>query len=332
MNISVVIPAYNSEDTLKIVLKAILKELVENDQVIVADDRSSDSTAEIAGETDCVDYVLSNRSSGAAGTRNAGAALARNQWIVFMDSDAVPPEGWRKILEEKMQADCQGIQGVYGKNSPGTGAATYYKNYYYHYTFTKRIRSQFINGCATYFFAVRSSVFKELHGFNENFSGASVEDAEFASRLVRSGGRILLVPELEIYHLKQYSFREFIQYEWMIMTAKARLLMNKDGGGRKGHSVSMAKPAEMIHVLISGVLVWLIPAGLLCWILGNSVGLAAAAAGFLFVASSHCSFWASMVKDGGVRGLKASALTFPDLMLMIPAVLFSAARVILKPS
>ena len=248
MNISVVIPVYNSESTLDIVLKAILSELMDGDQLIVADDRSDDDTAKIAKETDAVEYLLSNRSPGAAGARNMGASLARNEWILFIDSDAVPPMGWRKLLEEKMSLEYQGIQAVYGKDAPGSGASTYYKNYYYYYTFVKRINSTCVQGCATYFFAVRKSIFNELGGFDEKISGASIEDAEFAARLTSAGSRILLVPELKIYHLKQYSFAEFLRYEWMIMTAKALLLIRSKKSNQKVFSVSMAKPMEMLVV------------------------------------------------------------------------------------
>jgi hypothetical protein len=180
-----------------------------------------------------------------------------------------------------------------------------------------------VQGCATYFFAVRTSIFNELGGFDEKISGASIEDAEFAARLTSSQGRILLVPELRIYHLKQYSFTEFLRYEWMIMTAKALLLIRNKRSDRKISSISMAKPMEMSVILLSGILIWLIPAGLLLWGLGNPSGLAVAGAGFLFVSLSHGFFWAAMVKDGHIRGLKAALVTFPDLMLLVPAILFS---------
>lgn len=330
MNISVVIPVHNAEDTLLRVLKSILPELLDGDQLIVADDRSDDGSAIIAKEIERVEYVFSNHSTGAAGTRNAGASLALNEWILFVDSDAIPPEGWRKLFEDKMSLGYQGIQAVYGKTAPGNDASTFYKNYYYYYTFTRRIRSESVRGCATYFFAVKRVLFNELGGFDESFSGASVEDAEFAARLISHGGKILLVPEIQIYHLKQYSFTEFLRYEWMMMRTKTCLLLRNMKDQSRVPSVSMAKPMEMLGVLLSGILIWFIPAGFLLYSLGEPLGLVAAGAGILSVVVSHGFFWAAMLKDGGLRGLKAAAVTFPDLMLLLPAILFSFYQVLIK--
>ncbi len=330
LNISVVIPVHNAQNTLLNVLKAILPEMLDGDQLIVADDRSDDNSAMIANEIERVEYLFSDHSPGAAGTRNAGAFSAENAWILFVDSDAVPPEGWRKLLEDKMSQGYHGIQAIYGKDAPGNGALTFYKNYYYHYTFTRRIRSECVQGCATYFFAVQRALFNELGGFDENISGASVEDAEFAARLSSSGGRILLVPELQVFHLKQYSFTEFLRYEWMIMSAKVRLLVRDTKDQQKIRSVSMAKPMEMLVVLLSGIFVWSIPIGLVLYFLGKPFGLVAAGAGVLFVSAGHGFFWAAMLRDGGLRGLRATAVTFPDMMLLLPAILYSLYQVLLK--
>ncbi len=303
---------------------------MDEDQIIVADDRSDDDSALIANETERVEYVPSNHSTGAAGTRNAGASLASNEWILFIDSDAVPQKGWRKLLEDKMSLGYQGIQAIYGSDAPGNGAFTYYKNYYYHYTFTRRIRSESVEGCATYFFAVQRALFNDLGGFDEGISGASVEDAEFAARLIGSGSRILLVPEIQVYHLKQYSFVEFLRYEWMIMRAKVLLMIRNRKNQQKIQTVSMAQPKEMLVVLLSGILIWSIPIGLVLYILGKPFGLVAAGAGLLFVSVSHGFFWASMLRDGGVRGFRAAAVTFPDLMLLLPAILSSFCQALLK--
>lgn len=330
LNISVVIPVYNAQETLSRVLKSILPELLDGDQIIVADDRSDDDSAMIVNDIDRVEYVSSDHLSGAAGTRNAGASLAENEWILFVDSDAVPPEGWRKLLGDKMSLNYQGIQAIYGSDAPGNGAFTFYKNYYYHYTFAKRIRSECVQGCATFFFAVQRALFNDLGGFDEEMSGASVEDAEFAARLTGSGGRILLIPELQVYHLRQYSFTEFLRYEWMIMRAKVLLMIRNRKNQQKIQTVSMAQPKEMLVVLLSGILIWSIPIGLVLYILGKPFGLVAAGVGLLFVSVSHGFFWASMLRDGGVRGFRATAVTFPDLMLLLPAILSSFCQVLLK--
>jgi len=319
LNVSVIIPAHNAADTLTVVLDAVLPELHEGDQIIVADDRSEDATGSVVrtrGED--VEYVRSHNSPGAAGTRNAGAAFAQNEWLLFLDSDAVPEKGWRCILDSMVRPDIHGIQGIYDSKAPGRNAATFYKNYYYHYTFTRRIRNSEIMGCATFFFAVRKDMFERTGGFDESFSGATVEDAEFASRLIGAGGRIILVPELLVHHLREYSFRELMGYEWKMMRAKMGLISRRGSGKAGSLTVSMARPSEMKAVLASSLFIWLLPTGLLLLLLGMEAGAWIALASAAAVLSLQLAFWLSMIAEGGWKGVKAVLISIPDLLMLVP--------------
>ena len=329
MNISVIIPVHNAMDTIGAVLDAVVPELHDDDQLIVADDRSTDGTESLIGAEPKVEYTKSDNPPGAAGTRNAGAARAVNQWLLFIDSDAVPAKGWRSVLENAVRRDIHGIQGIYGEKAPGSSASTFYKNYYYHYTFTRRIRGPEISGCATFFFAVRRDMFDRIGGFDENFAGATVEDAEFASRLVGAGGRILLVPDLRVHHLREYSFLELMGYEWRMMTAKMALLAGKAPGKPGSLTVSMARPSEMVPLLASSFLLWLVPAGLFLLLLGSDIGIWMAAVPAVLASFLQMPFWFSMISEGGWRGARAALITIPDLMMLMPAVVSSTLRALL---
>ena len=253
-SISVIIPVHNSEKTLKAVLEPLRDELRIGDELIVVDDRSEDKSREIASRFGAV-VISSSDSPGAAGARNTGALTAAGEWVLFIDSDAVAPTGWREKLQQRIDQGSQAVQATYSPVAAGSHAATFYKNFYYYYTFTRRIGSDYITGCGTFFFAVKRSVFQKLEGFDDRIPGATVEDADFAARLVGAGGNILMAPEIEVYHLREYTFPELIGYEWNMMKSKVLYILRR-GSGHAVPSVSMATPLEMLPVLSGAVSVW----------------------------------------------------------------------------
>ena len=317
--ITVVVPVHNGEKTLEAVLEPLRKELFSGDELVVVDDRSDDRSGEIAARFGAL-VVSSSGSPGAAGARNTGALAAAGEWVLFVDSDAVAPPRWREMLQQRIERGSGAVQATYSPVAAGKHAATFYKNFYYYYTFTRRIRSDYITGCGTFFFAVARSLFLELKGFDDRIPGATVEDADFAARLVGAGGKILMAPEIEVYHLREYTFSELMGYEWNMMRSKILYLLRRS----RDHavpSVSMATPVEMLPVLAGAVSVWLIPAGFVAYAAGSLWGIWLAAVGLLILTAGHAGFWFASVRKAGMRGFIASLMTLPDLILIVPAVL-----------
>ncbi|MCQ4088804.1 glycosyltransferase family 2 protein [Saccharibacillus sp. JS10] len=87
--ISVIIPAYNREQTLKYCLDSVIRQTYTNIEVIVVDDASTDHTAyEINAYLDPrVRSIQLSTNSGAQAARNAGIQNAKGEWIAFQDSD-----------------------------------------------------------------------------------------------------------------------------------------------------------------------------------------------------------------------------------------------------
>ena len=86
--ISFVVPAYNEESYLPSTLEAIhasARALGEPYEIVVADDASTDSTADVAREMGARVVRVEYRQI--AATRNAGARAARGELLVFVDAD-----------------------------------------------------------------------------------------------------------------------------------------------------------------------------------------------------------------------------------------------------
>jgi glycosyltransferase involved in cell wall biosynthesis len=96
--VSVVIPAYNAEQTVGRALDSVLHQTFENFEIIVVDDGSQDATAAMAGSTgDTRVLVASVANGGVARARNLGIERATGDLIAFLDSDDV----WRPTKLER---------------------------------------------------------------------------------------------------------------------------------------------------------------------------------------------------------------------------------------
>lgn len=87
--ISVCIPAYNCSRYVKQTLESVLRQSLQDFEIIVYDDASTDDTARIvAAMADRrVRYFRNPRNVGVAATRNNCLALARGRYIAWLDAD-----------------------------------------------------------------------------------------------------------------------------------------------------------------------------------------------------------------------------------------------------
>jgi len=97
MIFSIIIPTYNEEEYLPILLESIKNQDFNDYEVIVADANSEDKTREIAKEYGC---VVVDGGLPAVG-RNNGAKVAKGNYLLFLDSDLKLTEDYlRNVLYE----------------------------------------------------------------------------------------------------------------------------------------------------------------------------------------------------------------------------------------
>lgn len=111
--ISVILPAYNAEETVAVALRSLLCQTWKNLEIIVVDDCSRDATRDIveafAAEDQRVKLIQHSRNQGAYGARNTGLEHARGDFITIHDSD-----DWShpEKLERQIEALLQGREYV----------------------------------------------------------------------------------------------------------------------------------------------------------------------------------------------------------------------------
>lgn len=87
--ISVIIPAYNVEKTIKRTIDSVLKQTFSDWEIIIINDGSTDSTVEIISQISStkLSFISCSNTGLPAATRNRGLELANGEYIAFLDAD-----------------------------------------------------------------------------------------------------------------------------------------------------------------------------------------------------------------------------------------------------
>jgi glycosyltransferase involved in cell wall biosynthesis len=95
--VTVIIPTFNRVDVLPRSIRSVLKQTFQDIELIVIDDGSTDSTADlIAGASDSIRYSRQDH-KGVSAARNTGIVASHGKLIAFLDSD----DEWRQDKLEK---------------------------------------------------------------------------------------------------------------------------------------------------------------------------------------------------------------------------------------
>lgn len=104
LTVSIVIPAYNEENHLRICLQAIARQTVRPLEVIVVDNNSNDATAAIARAFPFVRVVHEKR-RGVMYARDLGFTVARGDIIGRLDADSVVEPNWVETIQKLFSQD-----------------------------------------------------------------------------------------------------------------------------------------------------------------------------------------------------------------------------------
>lgn len=166
--ISVVIPAYNEARALPLTLDALSKQ-TGCYEVIVADGGSTDGTVAIAAGR----ARLVSAPKGRASQMNAGAAVARGDWLLFLHADTcLPPRAIACIQELPDSVQAGGFRHAFTGRSLPLRLTSWLDNY-------RCRKTGVIYGDQALF--VRARLFRALGGF----PSVLMEDVAFGETLLR---------------------------------------------------------------------------------------------------------------------------------------------------
>lgn len=220
MKFSVIVPAYNSEDTLADLLHSLYSQRFKDFEVIVVDDCSRDNTPHIV-ESFPYRLIRMPKNKGPACCRNIGADHAQGEILVFTDSDCVVAPDWIEAIHSTFsQQDVAAIMGrvilspssiqgdsISALGFPAGGAIGFEKIW--------RVDSGgFTDSLSSCNCAVNKVVFDEIGGFDASFPYAGGEDSLFAYHLTRFNYQIKYCPNVVVCHKARDSLKGFLTWQF----------------------------------------------------------------------------------------------------------------------
>ena len=228
--ISIVIPTYNAEKYMPALLDSIFHNKVDDMEVVIVDDCSTDDTVRIC-KSFPVRVIKMEENSGPAKARNIGVEAAKGDIIYFLDSDVIVLDGAikevRDYFDQNPSAKC--VIGICSTEPLNKGFVSKYMamfEYIHLIGQENKAVSVFAPRCG----AIKKDFFLEIGSYDENYKGADVEDFELARRINRQAN-IILNPKIMVKHqfadfrqaLKIYSRRTVM---WVHLFLKEKQLDN----------------------------------------------------------------------------------------------------------
>lgn len=196
-SVSVVVCAYNAEDTMRECCEGLAALDYPDYEVIIVDDGSTDDTRAIAEQY--AFRVISTPNRGLSNARNIGLAAARGAIVAYIDSDAYPDPRWLQYLAVPFAHSEYGAVG--GPNlTPENDAAVAQcvgraPGGPTHVLITDS-EAEHIPGCNM---AFRKHILEELGGFDPQFRIAG-DDVDVCWRLRDAGWILGFSPAAVVWH------------------------------------------------------------------------------------------------------------------------------------
>jgi glycosyltransferase involved in cell wall biosynthesis len=112
--LSFIVLSYNYEDYIQVTLRSILNQTIQDFEIVVVDDASSDRSCQLVRELNDprINLIVNERNLGGAGAYNVAIQAARGEWLVNLDADdwIAPEKSIRqlKIADQNPQLDIIG--------------------------------------------------------------------------------------------------------------------------------------------------------------------------------------------------------------------------------
>ena len=219
--ISIIIPTYNGEATLRKCLGSVLNQNFKDYEVVIVNNNSNDKTKNIILEFQRIDnrikYIFEPH-KGRGKARNAGIRESKGKIIVMTDSDCLVPKNWIKNIikpiisdkEDIVQGNEEDLIGNYWTKMQQKANCRFFSERVYN--------THYINHVDTKNFAIKKEVLEKVGFFDNTLK--NFEDFDLKVRLKKKGYKIYFFKSLKVKHHHRDNFlslvkRRFNQGYWI---------------------------------------------------------------------------------------------------------------------
>lgn len=229
MLISLIIPVYNRPQETEELLQSLSRQTRRDFEVVIVEDGSTpelssrDVVARYAGSFD-IRYIC-QENEGPARARNTGAANAKGDFFVIMDSDCIVPPSYFEVVYAAIAA--KNIEFFGGPDTAAPDFTPLQKAVSYSMTslFTTggiRGNKRSIDAFSPRSFnlGISRRLFEEVGGFSDMRIG---EDIDFSLRVKKRGAKAWLLSDAVVCHKRRTSMRLFFKQVFIFGTARVNL-------------------------------------------------------------------------------------------------------------
>jgi glycosyltransferase involved in cell wall biosynthesis len=250
--VSVIIPVHNGAAYLRKCLEHLRKSTFVDYECIVGDDGSTDDSAGVARSFG-VKVVSTPKRSGPAAARNQAAKHARAAILFFIDADVCVQAGTLERVAASFRDDPEldALIGSYDDAPEQQDFLSQYRNLMHCYTHqhSRREACTFWSGCG----CIRRDVFEKHSGFDASYERPAIEDIELGYRLKRNNHKIILDPDLQVKHLKAWSFIDLVRTDIFQRGIPWTELILRSGGAPNDLNLQLSQRVSvaLVYLLIA---------------------------------------------------------------------------------
>ncbi|WP_170297224.1 glycosyltransferase [Georgenia thermotolerans] len=226
---SVIIPALNAAGTIGTQLRALAaQDAAFPWEVVIVDNGSTDGTVKVCrsfgARLPALRIVRCHR-RGTSAARNAGAAVAAADLLLFCDADdEVAPDWVGAMVGALDAADAAG--GAIESERLNPGRPRHLPRHPDHLP----VSAGFLPRAISANLGVRRSAFEDVGGFEERYTYAS-DDTELCWRLQLAGHRLRYAPEAVVHYRYRDSVRGVLRKAYLLGRARAQLFRDYRASG-----------------------------------------------------------------------------------------------------
>lgn len=210
---SIIIPVFNKIEYTFQCLRSLIQEIdLSEHEIIVVNNASSDETERVLSYFKDIVRVINNETNmGFVDACNAGARVARGEYLVFLNNDTVVLQGWLKNLLDTIEGDSTvGAVGSLFLYPDGliqeAGGIVWKDGGAFHYGWGKSPENRKytfareVDYCSGASLLVRKDIFDRLGGFDRRFAPAYYEDIDLCMGVRALGYKVIYQPASRLIH------------------------------------------------------------------------------------------------------------------------------------
>lgn len=253
---SFIIPVYNRPDEVDELLQSLLGQNFSDFNITIVEDGSTNTCQTVVEKyADRLPlHYIAQPNAGPSIARNNGAAHSEGDYLIFLDSDVIVPDGYLPAVDKAVTE--RGLQCFGGPDASHPSFTPIQKAISHSMTSvltTGGIRGKKENMDKFYprsfNMGISREAFMKVGGFSDMRFG---EDVDFSMRLIENGFKAGLIKDAFVYHKRRTTFKAFFKQVYNSGIARINLSKRHPGTLKIVHLLPAAFFVGNILLLVAG--------------------------------------------------------------------------------